>query len=79
MRSALGGASPSAREGRGMDEHDELREQVGDIVERHGDEVADELLKTVRTARRVSIGMLVVIGVVFVAVLILMAVMVSRF
>jgi hypothetical protein len=36
-------------------------------------------MKTVRTARRISIGMVAVVGVVFVAVLILMAAMISRF
>ena len=52
-----------------MGEPDELKEQIGGVVERHGDEVVEEMVKTVRTVRRLSIGMLVVFGVMFLVVL----------
>jgi hypothetical protein len=52
-----------------VDQNDELKDQVGGVVERHGDEVVEEMVKTVRTVRRISIGMLFVFGVVFLSAL----------
>jgi hypothetical protein len=62
-----------------MDEDGKLSDQVGGIVERHGDEVVEEMVKTVRTVRRFSIGMIVVVGVAFLAMVGMMIWMVSKF
>ena len=53
-----------------MDEqgNDEVRDQVEGLLERHGDEAADELVKTLRTTRRMSLAMFVVVGVTFVVI-----------
>jgi hypothetical protein len=48
---------------------DDLQSQLGEVVDRHGDEVAEELTKTIRTTRRLTVGAFVVVGLAFVAML----------
>lgn len=52
-----------------MDDRDDLSQQLGGIVERHGDEIADEVVKTSRLIRGMTIGMFVIFGILFVVVL----------
>jgi hypothetical protein len=52
-----------------MDERpDPMKEQIEELLDRHGDEAAEEILKTARTMRRMWLVMFIVIGVVFVSV-----------
>ena len=64
-----------------MDEEPEsqLSKQVGGVVERHGDEVADEVVKTTRFVRRFSTAVLVLVAVGFVAVIVFVIAMMSKF
>lgn len=52
-----------------MDDRDELSEQIGGVVERHGDEIADEVVKTSRLIRGMTIGMFVIFALLFVVVI----------
>jgi hypothetical protein len=52
-----------------MDDRDELSEQIGGIVERHGDEIADEVVKTSRLIRGMTVGMFVIFVLLFIVVL----------
>ncbi len=50
-------------------ESDALQEQVSDLMTRHGDEVADEVVRTSRLARRSALAVLIVVGLFTVAML----------
>jgi hypothetical protein len=52
-----------------MDDRDELSEQIGGIVERHGDEIADEVVETSRLIRGMTVGMFVIFVLLFIVVL----------
>jgi len=60
---------------------DDQREPDGmeGVIDRHGDEVADELAKTIRTTRRLSVVMFAVFGVVVVAIAALIVWMIANF
>ena len=49
-------------------EKDGLQSELEGMLERHGDEAADEIVRTIRTTRRVSLAMFAVFGVVFLVV-----------
>ncbi len=57
----------------------ELSQQVGGLVERHGDEVADEVVKTSRFIRRFSTVVLVLVAIGFVAFFVFAIAIFSKF
>ena len=61
------------------DQHDDLSHQVEGLVERHGDEVADEMVKTSRFVRRFSMGVMVLVVLGFVAFIVFAFLIVSKF
>ena len=61
------------------DQQRELSHQVEGLVERHGDEVADEMMKTSRFVRRFSIGVMVLVVIGFVAFIVFAFAIFSKF
>jgi cell division protein FtsX len=61
------------------DRQRDLSHQVEGLVERHGDEVADEMVKTSRFVRRFSIGVMVLVVIGFVAFIVFAFAIFSKF
>jgi hypothetical protein len=61
------------------DQQRDLSHQVEGLVERHGDEVADEMVKTSRFVRRFSMGVMVLVVLGFVAFIVFAFLIVSKF
>ena len=62
-----------------QDRESDLSKEVGGLVERHGDQVADEMVKTTRFVRHFSVAVLAMVVIGFAAFVVVMVMVVSRF
>jgi hypothetical protein len=61
------------------DQRSDLSQQVEGLVERHGDQVADEMVKTTRFVRRFSVAVVVMMAIGFTAFVVIAIMVISKF